>query len=185
MNNKYIYWQFKNLFTLNEIKKLNKKIKNNVVYEQDNPASATKNVSVSPVDSRSIEELDKVYECIYEANKENFGYNLYDYHTERKNYINYNIYGSIKKGEYKYHSDGTYTHHASDIKLTAILNLSINKYEGGDFYINPFGKEEIVDFIKTPGNLLIFPSCFLHKVTPVIKGERISLSMWIKGPKFQ
>ena len=185
MNNKYIYWQFKNLFTLNEIKKLNKKIKNNVVYEQDNPASATKNVSVLPVDSRSIEELDKVYECIYEANKENFGYNLYDYHTERKNYINYNVYDSIKKGEYKYHSDGTYTHHASDIKLTAILNLSINKYEGGDFYINPFGKEEIVDFIKTPGNLLIFPSCFLHKVKPVIKGERISLSMWIKGPKFQ
>jgi len=185
MDNKYIYWWFKNVFSPNEIKKLNKKIKNNVVYEQDNPASATKNTSVSPVDPRSIKELDKVYEHIYEANKENFGYNLYDYHTERKNFINYNVYDSIKKGEYKYHSDGTYTHHSSDIKLTAILNLSLNKYEGGDFYINPFGQEEIVECINTPGHLVVFPSWFLHKVTPVTKGERISLSMWIKGPKLK
>jgi len=42
-------------------------------------------------------------------------------------------------------------------------------------------------FVMTPevGKLLIFPSWFLHKVTPVTKGERISLSTWIKGPKFK
>ena len=110
---------------------------------------------------------------------------MYDYSTEKQNYINYNKYNSKDKAEYQYHTDGTYGHHASDIKLTAILNLSLDKYEGGDFYINPFGQEETVDCIKTPGNLLVFPSWFLHKVTPVTKGERISLSTWIKGPKLK
>tara|TARA_R100000426_G_scaffold3936_1_gene6332 strand:+ start:476 stop:1033 length:558 start_codon:yes stop_codon:yes gene_type:complete len=185
MSNKYIYWWFKNLFTLNEIKKLNKKIKDNIVNKEDNASSATKTAKVLVINPSPIKELDKFFKSIYESNKDNFGFDLYDYSLEKQNHVNYNKYSSKDKAEYQYHTDGTYSHHASDIKLTAILNLSLNKYEGGDFYINPFGQEEVVDCIKTPGNLLIFPSWFLHKVTPVTKGERISLSTWIKGPKFK
>jgi PKHD-type hydroxylase len=47
------------------------------------------------------------------------------------------------------------------------------------------GKEFIVPEIKKSGNMIIFPSFFLHKVTPVIKGDRKTLTAWIAGPKFQ
>lgn len=184
MYKRYIYWWFKNLFSIDEIKKLSKKIRNNIVNKNDNASSSIKTAKVLAINPSPIKELDKFFKSIYDSNKDNFGFNLYDFSTEKQNHMNYNIYNSKHKAEYQYHTDGTYDHQASDIKLTAILNLSLKKYEGGDFYINPFGQEEIVDCIKTPGNLLIFPSYFLHKVTPVTKGERITLSTWIRGPKF-
>ena len=57
-------------------------------------------------------------------------------------------------------------------------------YEGGKFYLNPFGAELEVAEMSQPGNMIIFPSWFHHKVTPVTKCKRITLSMWAQGPKF-
>ena len=44
--------------------------------------------------------------------------------------------------------------------------------------------KEIKEIIQ-PGSAIIFPSFFMHKVNPVIKGERTMVSLWLEGPKFQ
>ena len=36
---------------------------------------------------------------------------------------------------------------------------------------------------RTPGTVIAFKSYLLHEVTPVTKGERITLTYFIRGPK--
>ena len=38
---------------------------------------------------------------------------------------------------------------------------------------------------KKQGSCLIFPSFYNHRVTPVTQGERYSLTIWCKGPKWR
>jgi hypothetical protein len=35
------------------------------------------------------------------------------------------------------------------------------------------------------GTVIAFPSCVLHRVTPITAGTRKSLVVWITGPKFR
>jgi PKHD-type hydroxylase len=39
--------------------------------------------------------------------------------------------------------------------------------------------------LKEPGSLLVFPSYIQHRVTPVTKGERVTISRWLSGPNFK
>ena len=183
---KHWYWFFENLYTPKEIKLLNNKIKKNVVDLKDNPATGVvKTSKVSIFNPSNIPELDRVFQCIHKANRFNFGFYLFDSVDERRLPLNYNVYDSKTKAEYRYHTDGEYQNPVSDTKLTSILNLSTSPYKGGEFYINPFGEEHLVPQISKPGTLLVFPSSFFHKVTPVIEGKRITVSIWSKGPKFR
>ena len=180
-----LYWFFKKLYSPKEIKLLNKKIKKNFVsVEKDFPANnVTKTANVSFVNTKKVEELKKAFDSAYNANKLNFGYNLFDSNSPDFA-LNYNVYDSKVKGEYGYHADESYRSPVSDIKLTALLNLSMEPYEGGKFYLRPFGDEFVVPEFSEPGDMVVFPSGFLHKVAPVTKGKRISLAIWLKGPKF-
>lgn len=38
---------------------------------------------------------------------------------------------------------------------------------------------------RDKGTVIIFPSYILHRVTPVTKGVRKSLAVWISGPRFK
>ena len=180
------YWWFKDVYTPSQIKTINKKINNNFVEAIDRPAPGIhKTANVKIVNSSTIKELDKFFDYIRIANKCNFGFNLFDSLNERDfDFMNYNVYDSKSKGEYKYHIDTEFSHPIFDTKLTAIINLSLHPYEGGEFCINYDGNERIVPELTTPGNMIVFPSFFLHKVTPVTKGKRITASFWVKGPKF-
>ena len=71
-----------------------------------------------------------------------------------------------------------------DIKLTILINLSTKKYEGGSFFIFK-GKEKNIKELDEPGNILMLKSYLLHKVTPVTKGERRTLTIFLKGPSFR
>ena len=67
------------------------------------------------------------------------------------------------------------------MKLTCLLNLSEEPYEGGDFYtINQKEKHEF-----TSGMGLVFNSMVAHKITPVTKGERITLTYWALGSSWK
>ena len=92
--------------------------------------------------------------------------------------MNYNVYG--ENGEYNWHIDRQ-TRGIEDMKLTCLLNLSEEPYEGGDFYL-AVNKEKL-EFGSGDG--LIFTSLIAHKITPVIKGERISLTYWGDGPAWK
>ena len=117
-----------------------------------------------------------LYEC-QTINKNVFGYDIYwDFHLDR---LNYNVYGI--EGEYGWHIDGSAPKVAYDLKLTCLLNLSEAPYEGGKFYM--INRSEELKFDSGMG--LILNSLIAHKVTPVTKGERISLSYWGHGPSWR
>ena len=68
-------------------------------------------------------------------------------------------------------------------KLSLTLQLSgADEYEGGDFQINS-GKLNTLP--KKKGLVIVFPSHSLHQVTPVTKGIRRSLVVWLCGPPFR
>ena len=79
------------------------------------------------------------------------------------------------------HVDWNPTPTPSDYKLTCILNLSEEQYEGGDFYL-VINKEKI---IINPGDGICFTSLIAHKVTPITKGERRTLTYWAQGPSWR
>jgi PKHD-type hydroxylase len=63
-------------------------------------------------------------------------------------------------------------------KLSAVCLLTDPaEFEGGDLEIKLGGKVQ-----KEQGAIVVFPSHFAHRVTPIFKGERMSLVSWISGP---
>ncbi len=85
-------------------------------------------------------------------------------------------------------------HRDSDIKMKRYRKLSIsvqlaepNEYEGGELHMKHiWGEKELpMDLeLKNKGSIVVFPSCLLHRVTPVTKGIRYSLVQWFSGPDF-
>jgi PKHD-type hydroxylase len=152
----------------------------------DVPAKDANNVSIKKTETsacliKDIDgRLDGILDLIRNTNEDVFGYDLF---ARNPSSFNINRYKN-NKNEYPYHIDGQELGSTSDIKLTAILNLSENKYEGGEFQIFT-GEDRTVTEINSPGDLLIFPSNIYHRVLPVTSGERITLSMWFSGPNYK
>ena len=75
-------------------------------------------------------------------------------------------------------------------KLSVTINLSGDEnYDGGnlkfDFGPNTQGERFIeCTEIRPKGSIIVFPSFTYHQVTPVTKGTRYSLVMWICGKPF-
>ena len=135
-NKRNPYWFYKGIYNSKEIKFLNEKLLERITSEEDRVASdVAKTSSVHIVNPNGIKLLDRMYNCLHGANRFNFGYVLYAEHTD----MHYNVYSSTNKGKYDYHTDTDFYNPASDLKLTGIVNLSMEKYTGGKFYLNPFG----------------------------------------------
>jgi len=62
-----------------------------------------------------------------------------------------------------------------------LLNLSEEPYEGGEFCM--INSEENIKFSSGMG--LCLNPLIAHKVTPVTKGERITLTYWASGPAWK
>ena len=166
-------------FTQEQVKEINKKIKENILQEQD-PSDAASNVAkigkFFNVDCLPLMELIHpwLYQCQH-INKEVFGYNIHwDFHLD---YLNYNVY--VKNGGYEWHIDEKPARF--DMKLTCLLNLSEEPYEGGKFCA--INSQEEIKFDSGMG--LVLNSLIAHKVTPVTKGERITLTYWATGPSWR
>lgn len=70
-------------------------------------------------------------------------------------------------------------------KLTAVFELSDNNdYEGGLLEVNPYNCASPNDNQerRALGDCVVFPAFFKHRVTPITKGKRYSLTVWCKGP---
>jgi hypothetical protein len=169
-------------FTQEQVKEINKKIKK-IIFQKEEKSSASEtavkigeffHVPLMPL----MESLHSwLYQCQV-INKNVFGYDIYwDWHLE---YLNYNVYGT--GGEYGWHIDTNSEKTLSDSKLTCLLNLSEEIYEGGEFYTIGNSNEE-VEF--TTGMGLVMTSLIGHKVTPITQGERITLAYWAHGPSWK
>ena len=164
-------------FTKEQVKAINKKIKENILQKEEpsKVAHESKKGEFSVVPCFPLMEL--IHPWLYECqiiNRKIFGYDIYwDFHLEA---LNYNVYGT--NDEYDWHIDANTRGHDFDMKLTCLLNLSEEIYEGGEFKI--IGVNKKIEFDSGMG--LIVNSLIAHKVTPVTKGERITLTYWGTGP---
>ena len=167
-------------FTKEQVKEINRKIKENIFQEEPKDLGAPDankigkffNVPCLPL----MELLHPwLYRC-QQINRDCFGYDIYwDFHLEG---MNYNVYGT--SGEYGWHIDRL-NRGIKDMKLTCLLNLSEESYEGGEFKL--IGVDEKINF--TSGMGVVINSLIAHKVTPITKGERITLTYWAAGPKWR
>lgn len=80
-------------------------------------------------------------------------------------------------GHYDWHSDSGDGEVFRDRFCTVVIQLN-NDYEGGDLLYKESNMLEYA-FEKGIGNLFIFNSNLLHKVTPITTGNRFSLVTWI------
>jgi predicted 2-oxoglutarate/Fe(II)-dependent dioxygenase YbiX len=175
------WWHWSEEISPAKIKKINKTINTNLVVSEDHPASAKKTSTVKFVKYGDIKPLirENVENC-YIINSREFNFNLY--YLQNPDVLNYNIYD--KDSEYGWHIDAQ-PGHVEDIKLTVLINLSDEPYEGGEFEIwNGSGPVIVSDFSK-PGDIIMFRSHFLHRVRPVKKGKRKTLSIFMVGPRWQ
>jgi len=75
-------------------------------------------------------------------------------------------------------------------KLTLVVNLNDN-YEGGEFQLQGLFPPSSVDNsytlkdLKRVGSIVVIPSFLYHRVMPVTKGTRHSLTCWFRGPSFR
>ena len=171
-----------NIFNLEQIKEINNIINLNFIKGKDDYAQkAVKTSDVKFVNYGKIQkQIFPFVEFCLTSNNNFFGFDLHPLTSMKK--LNYNIYE--KGSEYTWHIDAVPQDPVRDIKLTALLNLSEESYEGGDLVL--FRSNEITcNEFNTPGSAIIFPSYINHKVNKITSGKRHTLAIWMSGPKFR
>lgn len=69
-------------------------------------------------------------------------------------------------------------------KLSIVIPLTDPKdYEGGEFQV--FHDSEPTPIPMPLGRIVAFPSYLLHRVTPVTRGVRRTMAVWVSGPAFR
>jgi PKHD-type hydroxylase len=128
-------------------------------------------------DNRSWWVYDKLVKHIEEANK-TWGFAINSI-IDSIQYTEYYEGG----GHYDWHMDvGNYPMNNRKISVTIQLS-SPDEYEGGDLEFW-FGREPE----KAPREhslAILFPSYLMHRVTPITKGIRKSLVVWVGGDTFR
>ena len=179
----WYYWD--NFFNDKEVKNINNFIENN--YDMnENPDLGTEYKKVSTVKNIQYNKVKHlISEVVDSASREaqkGFGYNIFK--TNNNDFLNYNIYDSNTRDNYDWHWDKSFSA-TFDTKLTLLINLSDEYYEGGDFQLLTGNKEQTIEQFSKSGSAFMFKSHILHRVVPVTYGVRKSLAIWIDGPKFQ
>jgi len=100
-------------------------------------------------------------------------------------HFQYTTYNELDKDHYAWHVDLDGQKRDAPLrKFSLVLQLSdADEYEGGELqtFTNPV--EATVP--KEKGLITAFPSWTLHRVTPVTKGTRRTLVVWVAGPQFK
>ena len=176
---KHVYWVWKNYLSMKNIENINKiALKNINASWNDDPARSRKTSKVNFIEYLKIKsELNNCINDIYTSNKNNFNSIVYPFDETTK--VFYNTY---EKGtEYDWHIDGNSQNNDWDYKFTVLINISDKKYKGGKFKMWHNGTPQEIKEFSEPGDMLMFRSFFLHKVTPITSGTRKTLTILIKG----
>ena len=179
------YWYIPKLFSYEELVNIHNMFEQNTDDEIiDIPAeNVTKKAKVYMSHWYKFKHvLNYLDQIVLQINQDNFGFNIWPQYD--RNIVRLNEYDSEFKGEYDWHTDGSQDGEAYDIKFTLLMNASLESYEGGKFYLFSAGATYI-DKLDNPGDVLIFKSYIPHRVTPVTKGKRHSMTLFYNGPKFQ
>ena len=179
------YFSWSNAFSPESIKEINQFIEADVetAYVSHGHPDYKKISTVKHIRFKKIKHLIKplVADALAVANRD-FGYNVYYPHDDWA--INHNTYNSESKDSYDWHDDKS-GRPTFDIKLTLLINLSEESYDGGGFELAMGREATPISQFSNPGSAIMFKSHILHKVNPVTSGVRKSLALFILGPKFQ
>lgn len=122
---------------------------------------------------------DRLAYVVRSINASFFKFDLYGFVED----FQYTEYSSDNEGHYTWHIDMS-NDSVAPRKLSLVLQLSNpEEYEGGDLQTMTAAQEQTVD--KQKGLIAVFPSWIMHRVTPVTKGKRNTLVIWISGPSFK
>lgn len=122
---------------------------------------------------------DLLFPVALKVNDQYFGFDI-DVVTDPIHYVIYPENG----GFLTWHLDvGKYRVNKRKISLTVQLS-DPSDYEGGDFQIWT-GGENFVTVPREKGEIIVFPSFLLHRVTPITKGQRKCLVFWVGGTPFR
>lgn len=131
------------------------------------------------IDDKSFWLFNKMMGFASEANNAIWKFNLNSVIDSMK-YIEYYPENNL---HYDWHMDiGPSPINHRKISLVTLLS-DPNEYEGGDLELWTGGKFITLPRIK--GCTFIFPSFLLHRVTPVTKGLRQSLVLWVGGESYK
>lgn len=127
--------------------------------------------------------FERVSHNINLLNNEFFKYDIYGF-----DYIQFGQYDAKDRGLYSWHPDTMYNEANLHPGLFRKLSISIllnHDFDGGKFQIMMGGPDLVNEPEMHTGTMLIFPSYLTHQVTEVTKGCRMSLVIWVVGPKFR
>ncbi len=183
INQTNYYW-FEKGFSSEEVDKivndsLEYEFKRAIIIDEENTDKFRKsNIKWLPFDSKWEWVIDKIMSQVTEANNTIWNFDLKSI-IDNIQYTEYDGNG----GHYDWHLDigpGTISHR----KISIVIQLSDpDDYVGGDLEIMTGS-----DHTKIPrgkGNVIIFPSFLLHRVVPLISGNRKSLVLWVGGGHYK
>ena len=189
MSTEFNYWKWDNFYDKKQIKTIHDLIQDKFYTKEDPILAASpyedgtprKVVDTQLVNYREIEyAIRGIIDEAYTICLEQFGYIA---KPPTNDDLHYNTYTSRKKSRYDYHTDeARETTH--DYKLTLLVNLSPKEFEGGDFYLFSSGNMMIPE-LKKPGSAIAIKSSMHHRVSPVTKGVRRTLTHFMKGPAWR
>jgi PKHD-type hydroxylase len=124
---------------------------------------------------------EKLTNVIADVNNQFFKFDL----TGCYELMQLGIYKETDKGHYDWHIDASPTDKHAPRKLSMSLLLSDpSEFEGGELQVKTCN-DEVQTLKMTKGMAWFFPSYMLHRVTPVTKGVRRSIVLWVGGPEFK
>jgi PKHD-type hydroxylase len=123
---------------------------------------------------------DKIGNMAKEANENMYHFDLHSMPEQ----IQYTEYYDHEKGHYDWHMDIGHGN-LSQRKISVTVQLSdTHDYEGGDLQLWPGGTYPLMA-PRGKGNVVIFPSFMMHRITPVTRGTRKSFVLWLGGGHYR
>jgi PKHD-type hydroxylase len=128
--------------------------------------------------------MDRMIGLVASVNRDEFGFDLSEFGESAQ----VARYGAEREGHFDWHTDiaaGNWqASWAAKRKLTIVVQLSDpSEYDGGALQLWP--NSHVTDAPRLRGLATVFPSNVLHRVTPVTRGTRWSLTLWAHGPRFR
>lgn len=189
MNPSYFTWPPQ--FTKKEIQKINKFFSENY-SDIENEESAAHSRDGVKLKHDSVTKLirwktikpylKEVYGYANYILTHDFGFLTYPYPDDK--FVNHTTYTSKSKDCYRWHLDQSGAKDKYDIKGTLLINVSEETYTGGKLKVFHQGNVTIEEFSK-PGSMVLFHGFINHEVTPITKGTRKTIAMFIGGPTWR
>jgi PKHD-type hydroxylase len=179
------YYWFKTGFSVDELKTIEQMTAElpfqKAATGQDNTSRVSdyrkSEIKWCPQDESWSWVYEKLHDMIVEANNAMWRFDL----TAMRESIQYTEYYE-GGGHYDWHMDcGTGIQSQRKVSVTIQLSAP-DEYEGGDLEFN-LGNHMVAPRVQ--GAAVIFPSFYLHRVTPVTKGTRKSFVLWVGGEPYR